>query len=191
MKNHYFFGFTLIEVLVVLAIIGILAVYILASLGEAKRKTRDVVRTTNIREILTSLNLYFESNKTYPTGQPVCDPGNNQYFGLEVLYPNYISSVPTDPLGGTCYVYATPTGGLLDSQLTFHVGASLEERTHKAFDADFDCFSSAAGSALKGQCAGVVNPNPAFTGGHPFDGFSEGRCWGQHMGVYCYDRTPD
>ena len=59
-------GFTLIELLVVIAIIGILSSVILASLGNARAKSRDATRLSNVRQIQNALELYYADNGEYP-----------------------------------------------------------------------------------------------------------------------------
>ncbi len=49
-------GFTMIEILVVITIIGILATLILANFGPSRAKARDVQRKTDLNQIKTSLN---------------------------------------------------------------------------------------------------------------------------------------
>ena len=186
-NKKYISGFIFIELLIVIAIIGVLVSYILASMSEARRKGRDTQRISDIRELRSALELYFEANKTYPLGLGVCDPANNLFFGLEALTPDYISAISKDPLGGDCLVYATPTNS--GTQLVYHLGISLEQSTNIAFDADANCYSSAIGGAPRGQCPGWVAGG--FLGGFAFDGDSAGKCRVQHGGSFCYDRTPE
>lgn len=76
-------GFTLIEMLVVVAIIGLLSSAILVGLGEARSRARDSRRIADIRQIQNGLeNYYFESG-TYPF---------NVY--------DTVSDLPHDPQGG-------------------------------------------------------------------------------------------
>ena len=62
-------GFTLIEILIVVAIIGILASVALVGLNPVQKKGRDARRISDLRQIQTSLELYFTKNGTYPDAQ--------------------------------------------------------------------------------------------------------------------------
>ena len=59
-------GFTLIELLVVIAVIGLLASVILVSLTNARGKARNAKRLADVRQISTSLELYFNDCGSYP-----------------------------------------------------------------------------------------------------------------------------
>ncbi|WDE96500.1 prepilin-type N-terminal cleavage/methylation domain-containing protein [Lentisphaera profundi] len=61
-KNNYF---TLIEILVVVAIIGILASLLLPALGQARKKSKLALCTSNIRQISTALYMYTTDNDSY------------------------------------------------------------------------------------------------------------------------------
>ena len=65
MKNKK--GFTLIELLVVIAIIGLLATLSVVALNNARQKSRDAKRVSDIKQIQTALELYFVDNNGYPT----------------------------------------------------------------------------------------------------------------------------
>lgn len=85
-------GFTLIELLITIAIIGILTTIAIVSLGNARVKSRDAKRFTDIKQIATALELYFSDNGAYPTiitsNQPLQSPD-----GLTT----YMANIPANP----------------------------------------------------------------------------------------------
>lgn len=106
-------GFTLIELLVVIAIIGVLASVVLASLNSARRKSRDARRVADIKQLQLALELYFDSNSSYPAAT---------FATLkDTLAPNYIPAVPNDPLTTSTYRYCQL------SATSYQLGADLEE----------------------------------------------------------------
>ncbi|MFW0838080.1 MAG: type II secretion system protein [Candidatus Komeilibacteria bacterium] len=74
MKNNK--GFTLIELLVVIAIIGLLSTLAVVSLNSARSKARDARRTSDIRQLQTALEMYFNDKGAYPA-----TPSNSTYLG--------------------------------------------------------------------------------------------------------------
>lgn len=58
-------GFTLIEIMVVVAIISILSLVILASINEARKGARDKVRISDLEQAKSALHIYAVNNKTY------------------------------------------------------------------------------------------------------------------------------
>lgn len=59
-------GFTIIELLIVIAIIGILATLVLTNFSSAQAKGRDSVRQNDIGALSRSLELYHTENGAYP-----------------------------------------------------------------------------------------------------------------------------
>ncbi|MBI2278637.1 MAG: type II secretion system protein [Candidatus Brennerbacteria bacterium] len=59
-------GFTLVEMLVVVAIIGVLSSVILVGLGDVRRDARDTRRISDIRQIQNRLEIYYTANQSYP-----------------------------------------------------------------------------------------------------------------------------
>jgi prepilin-type N-terminal cleavage/methylation domain-containing protein len=97
-------GFTLIELLVVIAIIGILSSVVLASLNTAKSKARDAVRKSDLSQIQTALELYYNTYGGYPSS--ACPNINYEIPASLALEPKMkqFLSVPSDPVApGTCY----------------------------------------------------------------------------------------
>lgn len=76
-------GFTLIELLVVIAIIGVLSSIVISSLNDARQKSRDTQRLSQIRQMQTQLDLYFDKYGRYPSsdgdGCGGWDTGNATY----------------------------------------------------------------------------------------------------------------
>lgn len=72
MRIHFFYkgsakqGFTLVELLVVLAIIGLLAVLAVIALNNARQKARNTKRNADIRQYVTAFELYYDSSSSYP-----------------------------------------------------------------------------------------------------------------------------
>lgn len=64
-------GFTLIELLVVIAIIGLLSTLAVVSFGNARQKSRDAKRISDIKSIQTALELYFGDTDAYPVGASI------------------------------------------------------------------------------------------------------------------------
>ena len=157
-------GFTLIELLVVIAIIGILSSVVLASLNDARQKSRDAKRISDVKQLQLALELNYDATGNYPTALTA------------LTTAGYIASIPTDPSDNTInYSYAAL--GNLTTCSSYHLGSGLESSTHKALSADQDA------------AAGTVCTN----GGTDFNGADVAgtNCSGTaNSGRTCYDVKP-
>ena len=68
MKHKNFSGFTLIEMLIVIVIIGILAAALVPRLQDVQGRARDTKRKTDLRNIYNANEIYFVDNGNYPRG---------------------------------------------------------------------------------------------------------------------------
>ena len=102
-------GFTLLELLVVITIIGILATVLMASFATARENARDEVRKNDLKALQLAIELYKSQNGTYPArgcgatsgwtgpGSHSASWGTECDEYIDGLVPDYIAELPTDP----------------------------------------------------------------------------------------------
>ncbi len=131
MRNKYIKGFTVLEFLIVVAIIMILIAIILPNLQLAREKSFDEKRVTDLKTISLELEQFKQACGSYPAkmeAMTVCGNDTNstlekyipeiaQYNFSDLLNPNYISYAPfsvsiSDPI---C--------------VAFHLGITLQNKT--------------------------------------------------------------
>ena len=66
-------GFTIIELLIVIVVIGILAGLVLNAFGNIQERARDTERQNDINAMHTALELYYTDNDAYPNVADVED----------------------------------------------------------------------------------------------------------------------
>ena len=112
-------GFTLIELLVVIAIIGLLSTLAVVALNNARQKARDAKRVSDIKQIQTALELYYNDENGYPATTAVVEAGS--IAGTDTTYMSIVPSNPTPVDGGHPYTYTMGTGGT-SYTLTYYLG---------------------------------------------------------------------
>ena len=110
-KNRSQLGFTLIEVMVVIAIIGIMATLIVPQIMSKPNEARVIAAKHDISSIVQALKLYRLDNSRYPTteqglsalvAKPTSEPIPQNWK------PNgYVDRLPKDPWG-FAYQYSNP-----------------------------------------------------------------------------------
>ncbi len=102
-------GFTLVEIMVVVAIIGMLSAVVYASFDDARAQSRDKIRMTSLKEAQLAIELYKAQNSKYPDacagagttkfGGPGTATGNNVNCDPYILglVPGFIAALPKDP----------------------------------------------------------------------------------------------
>jgi len=80
-------GFTLIELIVVVTIIGILASVAVVQVRYAQRKAREAALMDNLHSMRTAIDNFYADKQRFPSD-------------LNELVPNYLRRVPADPVTG-------------------------------------------------------------------------------------------
>ena len=155
-------GFTLIEILVAISIIGIIFGVIISSVTIIQKNSRDAKRRSDLRNIQSTLQQYYSDQQFYPssidlgaaasitsgTGNPV-PPASAK---------TYMSIVPKDPSSGNNYCYrayvdnsaaATCNNGATKCQ--YYVLCSQLENGSAG---DVDC-ATQCGAGYKGKIAPI------------------------------------
>src|SRR5262245_13535710 len=71
MKQKYASGFTLIELLVVIAVIGFIASLVMVFLNDARMKSRDAKRVSEVKQMMTALEQYYSECASYPAATSI------------------------------------------------------------------------------------------------------------------------
>lgn len=106
-------GFTIVELLIVIVVIGILAAITIVAYNGIQSRARDAQRKSDVATITKALELYYLDNGSYPPTwctlgvgckinsgwNTTADASWSNFEGY--LVPKYISSLPKDPQAST------------------------------------------------------------------------------------------
>ncbi|MBU1148774.1 type II secretion system GspH family protein [Patescibacteria group bacterium] len=112
MKNSK--GFTLVELLVVIGMIGLLSTMVFVQLNQARQKARDAVRIQDISNITKALDFYYSEHEQYASSKNCTATGGCPlgWDCADVCISNldpdwipelddYMARIPRDPLSGS------------------------------------------------------------------------------------------
>jgi prepilin-type N-terminal cleavage/methylation domain-containing protein len=128
-------GFTLIELMVVIAIIAILTAIIMVNFSAAKSKSRDGKRISDIAQIQLALAGYFNQCNSYPTPHNGTIDSTlltqaNAHCPSGIHLNTFISQIPTPSAetGQTAYAYfvnstTPPSDYILETTLENNAGS--------------------------------------------------------------------
>ena len=144
-KTH---GFTLVEIIIVVSIIGLLSTIGLASYSTLTKGARDARRKADLEQIRSALELYKSNNGVYPTTNDAWYAAcTNEWATTRSDYvPNivadgYIQKLPQDPRCGqnfgvcknpswVCYTYRSNG---TDYKLVAACGAEIKPNTNDSY----------------------------------------------------------
>jgi len=124
-KLTFNFGFTLLELLVVMAILGILSTIGIGSFLSSQVKSRDAKRKSDLHNIVAALEMYYNDKGQYPTSSTTGTINGCTYDAINKVYGScewgeefktsdngvvYMSQLPRDPSSNN-YVYKSDVNG--------------------------------------------------------------------------------
>src|SRR5664279_2011708 len=147
-------GFTIVELLIVIVIIGILAAIVIVAYNGVQARARDTARKSDLAQLAKAIQLYHVDNGDY--AESGCGSGSgsgwlvSDYDGAGPLIPinqcllngRYLSRVLTDPSGSsscaglTCHAYMKASCGASGTYLL----ANLETLPQTSTDSDGTCY---------------------------------------------------
>ena len=144
-------GFTIIELLVVISIIGILAGQVLVAVEGARAKARDTDRINTGRQLQNALELYYSDHGSYPSGAwfrihdcPI-NPDWNSFPDLDETLLNRIEIPALDSGGLDCGWYRS-----LQSGQGYCFSMQVEDAS--LLDQDDSCLIPDSSGVPKEQC---------------------------------------
>lgn len=166
-KAHYtchnrrmkrFSGFSIVELLIVIAIIGVLVTIATLNFGLVRDNARDRIATADLEQVQLALSLYKEVHGAYPSANGVLDANDAAMTAIESdLYPQYLDELPS----------ATPITFKSDlSEDEYCIGLALRREVNQP---DFhypDCLGDGSGVTLSVSAVGAPDADHAVTLGN-------------------------
>ena len=154
-KLNTYFGFTLIELIIVISIIALLSGISVFALNDARISGRDAKRKGDLAHIASGLELYKADCNYYPNSLPT---SNSSLLGntLPCTLPAsnvYIQAIPADP-DGSAYTYTAAPSGCSGNCTSFCIWANLESNP----SLPTYCNSTNCGSVPVGFDLCITNP---------------------------------
>lgn len=134
-------GFTLIEILIVVSIMGLLASVILVGLGGFRSRGRDARRVADLKSIQNGLELYYAKSNRYPDN-----------LAAVIAAGIGVNRLPKDPTTSADYFYSYETA----NKQGYILGAVLDTR-----DAADPIYQNSYQGAVGGYTGTVAGCAPA------------------------------
>lgn len=154
-------GFTLVELLVTMSILGVLATIIAGGFRSAQGRGRDATRKGDLKEISSSLELFYQDYSRYPadssgliaacsfdpvtkTGSP-CPWGSGEFTDGKTVY---FKVLPNDRSKGESYFYRTVPGSFNQKYQIFAKLENIKDQSCLGGDCEDSPVSYICGSGV-------------------------------------------
>ena len=118
-SNRKIKGFSLVELLIVMGILGVLTALIVPNIASGRERARDAVRKSDFASLRGALRLYYNDYQQYPAGSgdiegcgvdgdDVCSWAGGSFEANDIIY---MKKLPGNPSGDNEYSYTQTNGG--------------------------------------------------------------------------------
>jgi len=161
-------GFTIVELLIVIVVIGILATITIVAYNGIQQRGRDAQRRSDISTIAKALELYYTDKGYYPSGGGSTSINSGWSTTADASWPNlatalqdYIKTLPRDPIstqtGAGAFPWNDPQGYDYSYVATSsYCGISPNTQPPQMYLIVFKYESGAQENKLSGNCS--TNP---------------------------------
>jgi len=148
-------GFTIIELLIVIVVIGLLALLVLNSFGSPTADARDAERKTDVASVQSHLEAYYATNAMYPLATAQIEDeaedgwADTNLEGLDIAALIDPSGAEVNAAGGYVYTPAPEGCDNVDTMCTsYTLSADLEADGRTDADEDEDLADFAKDSLM-------------------------------------------
>ncbi len=159
-------GFTIVELLIVIVVIGILAAIVIVAYNGVQQRARDSRRQNDVQSLTQALELYYLDNGQYPAGS-----GSSAAVGLNNLWSTtadgswanlvtilkpYMGNVPSDPTSTTGVTNAVAPPG---NNYSYYAGSGCGVSAGQMYILVYRFESNAQVDTFNGACTvSVIGP---------------------------------
>ena len=119
-KNKSSRGFTIIELIVVIAILAVLVTITIVSYSGAQGRARDADRRVDIANLVKALEMYYDDNGTYPTASGTNSTAGSIWYSSDTtswstfatVLAGILTPLPSDPSNKAGNIRAASSPGL-------------------------------------------------------------------------------
>jgi len=162
-------GFTIVELLIVIVVIGILAAITVVAYSGIQARARDSQRQSDIRMITKALELYYVDNNQYPAGSGSTvinaswsTTSDGSWPALATALKPYLSRLPSDPIS-TAGANPLTTAGYNYAYFANIAGNYCGTAANQTYILVYRLEGSPQVDSLNGSCA--TNPLGPYSSG--------------------------
>lgn len=145
--NQYARGFTLVELIVVIAIIGMLFSVVVALFSGAQRDAKDKRRVADLQQLQKALELYHVDHQGFPKESEGANGNTATNATFKNIMAEYLRGTPTDPINNdTFFYYYDGAHQCGDREYAVIFARQMEDPGNANYDEFFDT-----------TCAGVLD----------------------------------